>query len=87
MSVIISCPRMISQLTGCGHPSGLLKPECDNQYRQRPRTVQRASLYRGQINLWVEDEPGTRAYLSAVWDSPVVAFFIGGGSVRVFGQS
>ena len=41
--------------------------------------VSRASLYRGAINLWVEDEL-TRAYLSAVWNTPTVAFFIGGGN-------
>jgi hypothetical protein len=33
------------------------------------RDVSRASLYRGSINLWVEDEL-TRAYLPTVWDSP-----------------
>ena len=38
------------------------------------RDVSRASLYRGSINLWVEDEL-TRAYLPTVWDSPDVAFF------------
>jgi Protein of unknown function (DUF4435) len=46
------------------------------------RDVSRASLYRGSINLWLEDEL-TRAYLSAVWDSPDVAFFIGGGNEGV----
>ncbi len=44
--------------------------------------VARASLYRGAINLWVEDEL-TRAYLSAVWNTPTVAFFIGGGNEGV----
>ena len=44
--------------------------------------VSRASLYRAPINLWVEDEL-TRAYLSAVWNSPAVAFFIGGGNEGV----
>ena len=44
--------------------------------------VARASLYRGLINLWVEDEL-TRAYLSAVWNSPSVTFFIGGGNEGV----
>jgi len=33
------------------------------------RDVARASLYRGKINLWVEDEL-TRAYLSEVWNNP-----------------
>jgi hypothetical protein len=44
--------------------------------------VARASLYRGKINLWVEDEL-TRAYLSAIWNNPDVAFFIGGGNEGV----
>jgi hypothetical protein len=44
--------------------------------------VSRASLYRGAINLWVEDEL-THAYLSEVWNSPAVAFFIGGGNEGV----
>jgi hypothetical protein len=39
-------------------------------------------VYNGQINIWVEDEV-TRAYLSALWDTPAVAFFIGGGNERV----
>lgn len=48
-----------------------------------PRDVARASLYRGMINLWVEDEL-TRAYLSVVWnDDPAVAFFIAGGNEGV----
>jgi hypothetical protein len=46
------------------------------------RDVSRASLYRGSINLWVEDEL-TRAYLPTVWDSPDAAFFIGGGNEGV----
>ncbi|MHC5536763.1 hypothetical protein ACYOEI_00645 [Singulisphaera rosea] len=48
-----------------------------------PRDVARASLYRGTINLWVEDEL-TRSYLSVVWnDNPAVAFFIAGGNEGV----
>ena len=43
-----------------------------------PRDVERATLYRGLINLWVEDET-TRAYLRELWGDPAVAFFIGGG--------
>ncbi len=46
------------------------------------RDVARASLYRGKIHLWVEDEL-TRAYLSAIWNNPDVAFFIGGGNEGV----
>jgi hypothetical protein len=46
------------------------------------RSVARASLYRAPINLWVEDEL-TRAYLDAVWNSPGVAFLIGGGNEGV----
>jgi hypothetical protein len=46
------------------------------------RDVSRASLYRGSINFWVEDEL-TRAYLSTVWDSTDVAFFVGGGREAV----
>jgi hypothetical protein len=46
------------------------------------RDVARASLYRATINLWVEDEL-TRAYLDAVWNSPSVAYLIGGGSEGV----
>jgi hypothetical protein len=42
------------------------------------RDVARASLYRAQINLWVEDDV-TRTYLSEVWNNPAVAFLIGGG--------
>jgi hypothetical protein len=44
-----------------------------------PRDVARATLYRGQINLWVEDEL-SREYLSALWNDPGVAFFIAGGN-------
>jgi hypothetical protein len=44
--------------------------------------VSRASLYRGAINLWVEDKL-TRAYLNALWRSPDVMFFIGGGNEGV----
>jgi hypothetical protein len=47
-----------------------------------PKDVARASLYRGKINLWVEDEL-TRAYLSAVWNTPDVTFLIGGGNEGV----
>jgi hypothetical protein len=46
------------------------------------RSVARASLYRAPINLWVEDEL-TRGYLDAVWNSPVVAYLIGGGNEGV----
>jgi hypothetical protein len=44
--------------------------------------VARASLYRAPINLWVEDGV-TRAYLSATWSSPDVAFLIAGGNEGV----
>lgn len=44
--------------------------------------VARHSLYRASINLWVEDRL-TGAYLDAVWNSPIVAFFIGGGNEGV----
>ena len=48
-----------------------------------PRDVARAALYRGIINLWVEDEL-TREYLSAVWNHPTDIFFlIGGGNEGV----
>jgi hypothetical protein len=48
-----------------------------------PRDVARAALYRGIINLWVEDEL-SREYLSAVWNSPPDVFFlIGGGNEGV----
>jgi hypothetical protein len=40
--------------------------------------VDRAALYSGTINLWVEDEI-TRAYLSQLWNDPNVRFLIGGG--------
>ena len=43
-----------------------------------PRDVGRASLYRGSIILWVEDEL-TRAYLSEIWNDSSVAYFIAGG--------
>jgi hypothetical protein len=47
------------------------------------RDVARAALYRGIINLWVEDEL-TREYLSAVWNFPTDVFFlIGGGNEGV----
>ncbi len=47
------------------------------------RDVARAALYRGIINLWVEDEL-TREYLSAVWNNPPDVFFlIGGGNEGV----
>uniref|UniRef100_UPI0013EA21D6 DUF4435 domain-containing protein n=1 Tax=Aquisphaera insulae TaxID=2712864 RepID=UPI0013EA21D6 len=48
-----------------------------------PRDVARAGLYRGKINLWVEDAL-TREYLSAVWKAdPDVHFLIGGGNEGV----
>jgi hypothetical protein len=48
-----------------------------------PREVARAALYRGIINLWVEDEL-TREYLSAVWNHPPDVFvLIGGGNEGV----
>jgi hypothetical protein len=48
-----------------------------------PRDVARAALYRGIINLWVEDEL-TREYLSAVWTHPPDVFFlIAGGNEGV----
>jgi len=48
-----------------------------------PRDVPRAEIYRGVINLWVEDTL-TREYLSAVWQGdPGVTFFIGGGNEGV----
>ena len=43
-----------------------------------PHDVARASLYRGVINLWVEDEL-THEYLSDIWNDSDVAFFIAGG--------
>src|SRR4051812_26101719 len=45
-----------------------------------PRDVPRAALYRGVINLWVENAL-SREYLAAVWrNDPDVAFFVGGGN-------
>lgn len=44
-----------------------------------PTDVARAALYRGRINLWVEDEL-SREYLSELWNDPDVAYFIGGGN-------
>jgi len=44
-----------------------------------PRDASRASLYRGKINLWVEDET-TRSYLAALWTDPDILFLIGGGN-------
>lgn len=38
----------------------------------------RELLYRGSINLWVEDVLSAR-YLSALWNDKSVAFFVGGG--------
>ena len=46
------------------------------------RSVERASLYRAPINLWVEDQL-TRAYLDAVWNSSYIGFLIGGGNEGV----
>lgn len=47
-----------------------------------PRDVARASLYRGKINLWVEDEI-TRAYLAELWDDPDIVYLVGGGNEGV----
>jgi hypothetical protein len=47
-----------------------------------PRDVARAGLYRGSINLWVEDRL-SREYLSTLWNDPDVAFFVGGGNEGV----
>ena len=47
-----------------------------------PRDVARAGLYRGSINLWVEDGL-SREYLSTLWNDPGVAFFVGGGNEGV----
>src|SRR5690348_16926309 len=48
-----------------------------------PREVARAALYRGIINLWVEDEL-SREYLSKIWNTPPDVFFlIGGGNEGV----
>jgi hypothetical protein len=45
--------------------------------------VARASLYRGVINLWVEDRLG-REYLSSLWaNDPGIAFFVAGGNEGV----
>ncbi len=44
-----------------------------------PRDASRASLYRGKINLWVEDET-TRSYLATLWTDPDLLFLIGGGN-------
>jgi hypothetical protein len=48
-----------------------------------PEDVARATLYRGTINLWVEDEL-SREYLLALWNSPPDIFFlIAGGNEGV----
>jgi hypothetical protein len=47
-----------------------------------PRDVARAALYRGSINLWVEDAL-SREYLSTLWNDPSAAFFVGGGNEGV----
>jgi hypothetical protein len=47
-----------------------------------PRDVDRASLYRAPINLWVEDEI-TKAYLEEIWGGPDIAYLIGGGNEGV----
>jgi hypothetical protein len=47
-----------------------------------PTDVARAALYRGEINLWVEDAL-SREYLSTLWNDPGVAFFVGGGNEGV----
>jgi hypothetical protein len=48
-----------------------------------PRDVARASLYRGTINLWVEDEL-SREYRLALWNRPPDIFFlIAGGNEGV----
>jgi hypothetical protein len=50
-----------------------------------PSDVPRAPLYRGVINLWVEDAL-TREYLAAVWrNDPDVAFLVGGGNEGIRG--
>lgn len=41
--------------------------------------VDRAALYRGRINLWVEDE-FSREYLSGLWNDASAAFFVAGGN-------
>jgi len=47
-----------------------------------PRDVARARLYRGVINLWVEDSL-TSEYLSTLWSDPDVRFLVGGGNEGV----
>ena len=47
-----------------------------------PRDVARAALYRGSINLWVEDAL-TREYLSTLWNDSSVLFLVGGGNEGV----
>jgi len=47
-----------------------------------PRDVARAGLYRGSINLWVEDAL-TREYLSTLWNDSSVLFLVGGGNEGV----
>jgi hypothetical protein len=51
-----------------------------------PRDVDRASLYRAPINLWVEDEL-TRAYLDVPWNRPDIAYLIGGGFEGALGSA
>ena len=46
------------------------------------RRCRGAGLYRGVINLWVEDAL-SREYLSALWNDADVALFIGGGNEGV----
>ena len=41
--------------------------------------IARGTLYRGTINLRVEDKL-TQAYLSEIWNDPAIAFFVGGGN-------
>ncbi len=40
-----------------------------------PRDVARAGLYRGLINLWVEDAL-THEYLATLWNDPSVFFLV-----------
>ena len=47
-----------------------------------PLDVARAGLYRGVINLWVEDAL-TREYLSTLWNDSSVLFLVGGGNEGV----
>jgi hypothetical protein len=47
-----------------------------------PRDVAQAGLYRGSINLWVEDAL-TREYLSTLWNDSSVLFLVGGGNEGV----